>query len=140
MPTSTASRALLDTNILVYARHEACRALRDKGVAGTLDVCVSSQVLFEYFAVVTNPNVLPVSLAPEEARADIEKLSKIFPVISAPVDLHERVFKLLEATGMTGRHVFDVALAATALANGVATIYTYDPRFGKIPGMTTLTP
>jgi hypothetical protein len=36
---------------------------------------------------------------------------------------------------MTCRHVFDLELAATMLANGVPTIYTYDPRFAKLPGI-----
>jgi toxin-antitoxin system PIN domain toxin len=146
MPTWPGSRALLDTNILVYAMnedapaHEACRALREKGVTGQADLCITAQVLFEYFAVVTSPNSLPTPLAAEEALADIEKLAKVFPLLPAPVDLHERVFELLRATGMSGRHVFDLELAATMLANDVATIYTFDPRFAKLPGITSREP
>ena len=139
-------RALLDTNVLVHAmnedaeHHEACRLLRDRAVAGGIDACVSAQVLFEYFAVVTNPNHIAKPLAPAEALSDVEKLAAAFPMIAPPAELPSRVVALMRQTGFSGRHIFDVQLAATMLADGVTRIYTYDPRFAKIPGITALEP
>ena len=73
MPTASADRALLDTNVLIYAmnedaeHHGACRALRDRGLTGAASLCITPQVLFEYFAVVTNPNMMTTPLTSEEA-------------------------------------------------------------------------
>jgi predicted nucleic acid-binding protein len=51
-----------------------------------------------------------------------------------------RTLALLGTLGYTGRHVFDVALTATMLENGIQTIYTYDERFSKMPGIIARTP
>lgn len=146
MPTSSDERALFDTNILLHAmneaseHHEACHALRGRALSRVIDICLTPQVLLEYFAVATNPNELARPLSPAEARSDIRKLAALFPMIYATDDQHQRVFALLDETGFSGRHVFDLQLAATMLANGVARIYSYDDRFDRIPGIRRLTP
>lgn len=83
--------ALLDANILVYAdqaqdeHHEAAKALRDLGQRGALSLCVTPQVLNEYFAVVTNPRRVTRPLQPAEAMAEVEKyvrsrhIRKLYP-------------------------------------------------------------
>ena len=40
----------------------------------------------------------------------------------------------------TGRHVFDIALAATVLDNGVKTIFTFDEPSLKTPGLVAVAP
>ncbi len=43
--------------------------------------------------------------------------------------------------GVTSNGIFDLAIAATALANGIDTIYTYDDSvFGRVPGLRVLSP
>jgi predicted nucleic acid-binding protein len=116
------------------------QSAKDKGLRGPLRLYVAPQVLFEYFAVVTNAAVMTVPLTAEDALADIEKLAATFPLVHPPHDLLKRVFALLRATGTPGRHIFDLQLVATMLGNGIATIYTYDARFTKIPGITARTP
>jgi predicted nucleic acid-binding protein len=146
MTGSFDSRALVDTNVLVYAmnqddeHHEASRALQLRGLSREIDLCLAPQVLFEYFAVVTHPGLLPIPLASADAADDIERLAAALPMIFPPVDLHGRVAQLLRETGFSGRHVFDLCLVATMLANGVTNIYTYDTRFSRIPGVIALTP
>lgn len=146
MPISSET-ALLDTNVLVYAydtaspHHARCRALRDRAVRGEADVCLAPQVLFEFFAVVTNPSRVASPVAAQVALSEMEKLSKDFAFVTPPSDVHERVVALLRQTGFGSRHVYDVVMAATLLANGLTNIYTYDAeRFSKIPGVTVLTP
>ncbi len=139
-------RVVLDTNVLVYAmnaaaeHHAACRHLHDLAVAGEIPTCITLQILFEYFAAVTYAGQLTRILSPTEALADMEALGVAFEVLPAPVDLADRVIALLRETGFSGRHVFDVQLAATMLAAGVRRIYTYDTRFANIPGIVALRP
>lgn len=139
-------RVMLDTNVLVYAmnasdnHHARCRVLRDSAFLGEANVCTTPQVLYEYLAVVTNPNSIPEPLSSSEACDDIRDLGSAFPVIYPTVEAHERVLHLLRETSFSGRHVFDLLLAATMLANGVTRIYSYDDRFDRIPGIQRLEP
>jgi predicted nucleic acid-binding protein len=70
---------LLDTNILVYAAdasspfHNPSRDLRDRGIEGEVSICVTPQVLSEFFAVVTNPRRVQSSRSPDGAMAEVEK-------------------------------------------------------------------
>src|SRR2546430_14059247 len=83
--------ALLDTNILVYAAdemsefHLPAKQLRDRGVQGDIPVAVSPQILFEFFAVITNPRRVTQPRSSQEAREEMEKylqtatIRKIYP-------------------------------------------------------------
>ena len=144
--TTSSETALLDTNVLVDAVNAdndhsvACRGLLDRAAGGAIDVCVAQQVLFEYFAVITNPRRVSLPLSAAKALSDIERFANVFPVLAPPEDLHSRVCELIRSTGRSGRHVFDLALAATMLAHGVSRIFTYDTDFAGIPGITALAP
>jgi predicted nucleic acid-binding protein len=88
---TTSELALLDTNILVYAAdetsafHVPAKQLRDQGVQGDISVAVSPQILFEFFAVITNPRRVTQPRSPQEAREEMEKylpattIRKIYP-------------------------------------------------------------
>lgn len=129
---TTSELAVLDTNILVYAADETAafhvpsKAIRDRGVQGDLPVAVSPQILFEFFAVITNPRRVHQPRSPEEARAEMVKyvrsaIRKIYP----GTDILDRVFTLLEQHPDVSRQdIFDLVLTATMLANGVIRIYS----------------
>jgi predicted nucleic acid-binding protein len=65
--------SLLDTNILVYSvlsgseKHIAARRLLEQANVAGAGLCVCSQVLAEFFAVVTDPRRVSNSREPEEA-------------------------------------------------------------------------
>jgi toxin-antitoxin system PIN domain toxin len=146
MATFSDEHVVLDTNVLVYAtnsaapQHAAARRLHDRALAGDVPVCLTTQILFEYFAVVTHEGQLTRLVSPADALADLDALRSAFPLLSVPPDLDGRVVDLLRRTGFSGRNVFDVQLAATMLANGVHRIATYDSRFAKIPGIAVVQP
>jgi predicted nucleic acid-binding protein len=56
------NRALIDTNVLVYAAdtsssfHKPSRQLRVRGFRGEIPFVVTPQVLMEFFAVITSPD------------------------------------------------------------------------------------
>src|SRR3989338_3071859 len=81
----TRDTALLDTNILVYAYnadseyHAACRALLDRAIRGELNICLAPQILFEFFAVVTNLARVTKPIIPIEALAEMTKLVDCLP-------------------------------------------------------------
>jgi|WetSurMetagenome_2_1015567.scaffolds.fasta_scaffold527716_1 uncharacterized protein len=144
--TGQAEPALLDTNVLVYAmnkdapNHDACRALLDRALAQEIQVCVAPQVLFEYFAVVTSPRQMTIPLSAADAASDIECLRRAFPVVCPGKRVIDLTLETARALGQSGRHVFDIVLAATMLENGIKAIFTFDDRFARVPGITILTP
>lgn len=133
MTTYDAS-ALLDANILVYAdqahdeHHKAAKAIRDLGQRGELSLCVTPQVLNEYFAVVTNPRRVTHPLPPAVAMAEVEKYvhSRHIRMLYPGPGVHDRLRELFERRSVTGADIFDLYLIATMLENGVRRIYTFN--------------
>ena len=142
--------AMLDTNILVYAAdemsefHARSKEVRDRGMQGEIPVAVSPQILFEFFAVVTNPRRVTEPRSPQEAREEMEKylaataIRKIHP----GDDIIRRVLTLLEQHPQIARpDIFDCVLVATMQANGVRRIYTYTRQhFTPFTDIEVLTP
>jgi len=147
---TTSELALLDTDILVYAAdetsafHAPAKQLRDRGVQGDIPVAVSPQILFEFFAVITNPRRVAQPRSPQEAWEEMEKyrraatLRKIYP----GDDIVNRILTLLEQhPHLTRQDIFDCVLVATMQTNGVRRIYTYNRQhFTPFPDIEVLTP
>lgn len=128
--------ALIDANILIYAEqgksphYAASKALRDQALSGEIPVCISPQILNEFFAVVTNPHRVDEPLTAREAIDQVRKyyqakrLIKIYP---GPTII-ERELALLETHPVTGPDIHDLHLVATMLENGITRIYTFNVR------------
>ena len=143
-------RALVDTNVLVYAAdtsssfHERSRQLRDRGCRGDVPLVVTPQVLMACFAVLTSPRRVSSPRASEEARAEVEQyvradhILKIYPESTAL----DRTVELLHHHPQVARQeIFDLFLVATMMANGVTRISTYNPQhFTRFAGIEVLTP
>lgn len=141
--------ALIDTNVLVYAtdpavpQHADAESLCNRALAGDVEACVTPQVLLEFFATVTNPKRVANPRTPAVAWGEVAKFRAALPVLATPIDLVDRVRSLAEPLGIRAQDIFDVQIAATMLAQAqpVTRIYTYDPAvFGRVPGITVLTP
>lgn len=123
---------LVDSNILVYAffrqceHHERCRALLGQSQAGQVELCVASQNLAEFFAIVTNPRRVAVSRTPSEALDAIERLLAMpgMTLLPTPNDVVFRWIALMRRHSVARGGVFDLQLVATMLGNGIRKIYT----------------
>jgi Predicted nucleic acid-binding protein, contains PIN domain len=125
-------KILLDTNILVHAYNksspnqiEAAGIIR-KAMQGEIEACLTPQVLYELFAVVTDPKRVEKPLSSKEA-ADLcidlwecNEIEKLNPSGVAPAE----VFKLTKTLQLSRAKIFDCALAVAAKENGVEAIYT----------------
>jgi predicted nucleic acid-binding protein len=125
-------KVLLDTNILVHAYNKSSRyqskasEIVKRAMRGETETCLSPQVLYEFFAVVTSAKRVEHPMSPSEA-ADLcvdlwecSEIEKINPSAIAPVE----VFKYARELGLSRAEIFDCVLAATAKENHVETIYT----------------
>lgn len=92
MPTD---RALVDTNILVYAlyrdhkHHQASRQLLDRAMVKNADLCITGQIISEFYSVITNHRRVTLVRKPHEAVADVNAILAMpgLAVISTPADL-----------------------------------------------------
>ena len=145
----TSEISLLDTNVLVYAAdadspfHQASKELRDRGMRGEVTLCLFPQILYEFFAVVTDPRRVQNPRSQKEAAIEIERyyrsehLLKLYP---GP-DLIRISLDLLKRYEVRKQEVFDLQLVATMLSNGINRIFTFNhDHFSKYKEIKALRP
>lgn len=140
--------SLLDTMVLVYAAfpnapyHETCKQLCDQALGGERqDLCITPQVLVEFFATVTNPKRVDPPRTVQQAREEIKKYQSTLPFVAVPYDILDHLIELLGIVSVTAQDIFDLQLAAIARATGIASIVSYDDRiFGKVTDLSVVRP
>jgi predicted nucleic acid-binding protein len=143
MPTSD-DLALVDTNVIVYAFHQeaehhtACRSLLDQAQDGQLALCVVSQVLAEFYAIVTDPRQIAQPRQPKQAH---RPLTTSWPcqacaagrLICWPLETWHANLRYRGA-------IFDLQLVAAMLGNG-SDAHTFDTEdFARFSELEVLTP
>lgn len=130
----TSELGLLDANILVYAVnensrfHPAARSLRAKALTGEIPVCITPQVLAEFYAISTDSRRVEKPLTVDEAVVEVhnyiqaDHIRKVF----FTEESSSSMIALLKAYEVTRQAVFDLQLVAVMLSNGVRRIYTYN--------------
>lgn len=127
---TTDGRALLDSNILIYAwwyeapQNEAARRLRDEAAAGGIAACICPQVLQEFAAVITDSRRYDLPFRPEQAAGQVRVYAACLPMIFPGRDAVDLFADIVAQHSISRQRVHDAALAATMLANGVTRIYT----------------
>lgn len=138
---------IVDANVLVYAfdtdapQHLPSRALVDAARTGSTTLYVTSQVLCEFYSIVTNPRRVSKPRCASDAIAAIAGLLSFLHVLPIPARAVEGWLDLLRRRPVTGGEVFDLQLAAAMLANGVERIYTYNTGdFASFEELTVVEP
>jgi uncharacterized protein len=145
----SADRVAVDANILVYAlyrdtpQHAVSRAWLERAARGEVKICLTSQVLAEFFAIVTNPKRVSDPRTPEDAIAAIEAVLALAGATLLPVTARvtPRWIEMLRHYPVRGGAVFDLQLIATLAVNGVDRICTFNRAdFERFPGLEVVTP
>jgi len=140
---------VLDANILVYAveagapRHAISRALIDAARDPATTLYLTSQVLCEFYSVVTNPRRVAVPRSPTEALDAISALLALpgIRLLSTPARAVAGWMALLRRHPVTGGDVFDLQLVATMQAHDIRRIYTFNTAdFEAFPELTVMAP
>jgi len=130
----TADMIFLDTNLLVYASqaespfHASSRAVIEKGMMGDLSLCISPQVLAEFYSTITSPKRVTDPISHDQAVTEMKKYmsSKRIAKIFAHKAALDKMLRLLEKYPVKQQEIFDLQLVATMVSNGVTRIYTYN--------------
>jgi len=141
--------ALLDANLLVYAfypkapQHRLAHQVLQQAQDTRAGFCVSSQVLAEFYAAVTNPKRVSPTLKSQAALQRINEMQSLpgLAVSPLPVDVVDCWVALVRRHPVARRHIFDVQLVATMLANAVRRIYTFNVKdFEHFPEIEVIEP
>jgi predicted nucleic acid-binding protein len=123
---------IVDANVLVYAldadapQHAAARALIEAARDAPTTLFVTSQILCEFYSIVTNARRALKPRSPSDALSAISGLLAFLHVLPVPVHTVAGWLDLLRRHPVTGGDVFDLQIVATMQANGVQTIYTFN--------------
>ena len=104
---------------------------------------LTSQVLCEFYSIVTNQRRIAVPYSPPEAREAISDLLALpgVRVLPTPARAVAGWMTLLQRHPVTGANVFDLQLVATMLANDIRRIYTFNTvDFEVFPELTVIAP
>ena len=108
------------------SQHAASRALLDAARDTSATLYVTSQILCEFYSIVTNARRVPKPRSPADALSAISGLLAFLHVLPIPVHTVEGWLGLLRRRPVTGGDIFDLQIVATMKANGVRRIYTFN--------------
>jgi predicted nucleic acid-binding protein len=140
---------ILDANVLAYAinadasQHAASRALLEAARDPSITLFVTSQILCEFYSLITNPRRVAAASSPTEALRIMSALLALpgLRVLATPARAVAGWMALLQRHPVTGGDVFDLQNVATMQANGVRRIYTFNRGdFEVFPELAVVTP
>lgn len=129
MPSSSAGRAFVDTNVLVYAEDGADGVKRDAArrlLEAEADLVVSTQVLLEYYFVVTRRLAQPLSQ--RDAGARVAALAGLSVV---PADA-ELVLQAVETARAEHLSIWDAMIVRAAVAGHCERLLSEDFQSGRL--------
>jgi predicted nucleic acid-binding protein len=103
---------------------------------------VARQCIYEFWVVATRPvSVNGLGLSTKQVRADVNAISKRFPLIADPGRLYEEWLELVTSKAVSGRSAHDARLAAVMLGSGINRILTFNvDDFTRFPGIGAMHP
>jgi predicted nucleic acid-binding protein len=142
-----ADPVFVDTNVLIYAtrrmasQHAAAQAELTRLEAEGRRLWISLQILREYLATVTRPQVTAPALLMRTAVADVRRFQQVFSVAEDRAAVLDRLIALLGTHVGMGRQVHDTNIVATMLEHGIYRLLTFNPAdFRCFAGIIQLEP
>ncbi len=145
----TGSDIFLDTNILVHytfkdfepTKHTDCRRVIEQLRTTNIKMNISTQVLREFYAVVTGKRYFKSPLEPNVAKDQILYFSSVFNVAGITIDVISRLIPLIEKYEIKGQDIHDATIVATMLDIGNDTLLSYNKKdFGNFQEIKTIDP
>ena len=121
----------IDTNVFVHARMgdgvvQGTARQRLRNAMESERVFISRQVLREYFAVVTRPDIWPAALPPGDAIDDIRRLIERFEILTGGPSVTSTLLALCREVPVLGTQIHDANIVATMLARGERQLLTFN--------------
>lgn len=147
-----ASKIFVDTNVLLrfflreLANHRECRTLLRKLIREGVELCISGQVIREFYVRALHPRtfaevtVTERTLPPETewVLRIVESLPDFFRIVDQPHAVHEMLSHLLREYQVRGTLTHDTNILATMLVHGFDTICSLDSDFERFSNRVTI--
>ncbi len=137
----------VDTNILVFANvatspfHEKAKAKLIEMVNSNCDLFINNQVIREYLAVLSRPDVNGKRIVDELLINDVKRLRAEYIVLFEHDKTLDNLEMLLSFCPTGGKQIHDANIVATMLSNDIKILLTHNvgdfERFNKF--ITTIT-
>ena len=140
---------VLDANVLVYSidadssQHAAARALVDSARDASVTLYVTSQILCEFFSIITNPRRVAAPLRSVDAWNVLSALLAHpgLYILPLPANAVAGWMALLQRRPVTGANIYDLQIIAAMQVNGVRRVYTFNAvDFAAFPELVVVTP
>ena len=126
----------LDTNILVHVsledydkeKYKKSQAILKKFYQEEYQIYISTQIIREFYAVVTNAKYLKNPLTPKQAIDQIKYFQKQFNVLSIDNNVISELMKLTVEHNIKAQKIHDTTIAATMIQYGIKNILTYNKK------------
>ena len=113
----------------------------EAGRADSVTLYVTSQIICEFYSVVTNPWRVAKPRSYADALAAISSLLGFLRVLPVPADTVEEVIRLVRRRPVTGGISSILQILASMNVNGIQRIYTFNTAdFADFPEIALLTP
>ena len=106
--------------------HLNARAILDRAFREAEPLRISRQVLREYLAVVTRPQIWSSPVAMPDALDDVERLTRAFEILEDGPRVTEALIRLCREVPVGGRQIHDANIVATMLAHGEQRLLTFN--------------
>lgn len=109
-------------------QHTASRTLLDAAGEPSVTLYVTSQILCEFYSIITNPRRVRVVSSSAQALSIISAMLALpgLYVLPTPARAVAGWMQPLQRHPVTGGDVFDLQIVATMQANGIKRIYTFN--------------
>jgi toxin-antitoxin system PIN domain toxin len=120
----------VDTNVLVYATqttspfHDRARDGLERSGRSEDRLCLSRQILREYLATITRPQLLARPVRMTDALADLSRFEASFVLLEDGPEIGLQLVQLCRTVPLAGRQVHDANIVATMLAHGETRLLT----------------
>ncbi|MCI5150221.1 MAG: PIN domain-containing protein [Candidatus Electrothrix sp. MAN1_4] len=133
METTNDRRSVfVDTNILIYASnsespfHQFARDAIERLEKESAELFISRQVLREYLATMTRPDMLTEELSRESVIEAVRNFEEDFTVFNDTSGVTEQLLELAETVSVSGKQIHDANIVATMLVNDVHELLTHN--------------
>ena len=122
----------VDTNVFVNSRipdapdHDAARARLEQALRGGEPLRISRQIVREYLAVVTRPQLWTAGITRADALDDARRLLGSFEILEDGPFVTESLIALCREVPVGGRQIHNANIVATMLAHGERRLLTFN--------------
>lgn len=147
MTTGDVEAVFLDTNVLVYANiassplHQRSLEAIQSYVSAGVALWISRQVLREYLATVTRPQVFSDPVTARTAVTRVRYFQSHFRIAEDGPEVTERLLALVEQIPIGGKQIHDTNIVATMQVHGLSHLLTHNTAdFARFAHLITVVP